>query len=202
MRFASVAFFVLLGGLHAVEASSESLARPLSTFSDGPYRAWGFALFGLLAFIGLNWLWTLARTRRVSELIAIAPALPLLAFVALTASCDGTHLFASFMLLGWLLLFFAAKLFEEESWWLFPHLCMPIVIALTIQFHSFGLWQKTLIAYFVLIINAHELLRRCEHETKPLLRRPSVQELAREFYEAGAGNPLKRQREEEQSQRI
>ena len=71
---------------------------------------------------------------------------------------------------------------------------MPVVIALTIQFHSFGLWQKSLIAYFVLVINMHDLLRLCEHETKPRRRpRPSISELAREYYESGPRNPLRRQ---------
>lgn len=191
MRLASLAFVLILAGL----SLQGELSSPLSTFRDGPYRAWGFALFGLLTFIGLTWLWTLIRTRSVSELIAVAPALPLLGFVALTESMDGWHVLASFVLLGWLLLFFAAKLQEEDSWLLHLHLAMPVVIALTIQFQSFGLWQKSLIAYFVLAINMHDLVRRCEHETKtpPRPPRTSVSELAREFYERGPGNPLRRQ---------
>ena len=159
---------------------------------DGTNRIWGFSLFGLLVFIGLKWVWTLIRTQSISELIAVVPALPLLAFVALTDSMDGWHLFASFVLLGWLLMFFAAKLIEAESWLLFPHLFMPTAIALMIQFHSFGLWQKTLIAYIVLIINIDDLVRVCEHETKPMRRRrPLVSELAREYYEPGPRNPLR-----------
>ncbi len=69
---------------------------------------------------------------------------------------------------------------------------MPIAIGLTIQFHSFGLWQKSLIAYFVVLINMHDLLRLCEHETKPLPRpgRVPVSELARMFYESGRFNSL------------
>lgn len=194
MRLASLAFFLILVGMHLQDFSGATVALPLSMLRDGPNRAWGFCLFGLLAFIGVKWIWTLVRTQSVTELIAVAPALPLLAFVALTDSMDGWHVFASFVLLGWLLLFFAAKLIEAESWLLFPHLFMPIVIALTIQFHSFGLWQKALIAYFVLVINIHDLVRVCEHETKPLRpRRPSVSELAREYYESGAHNPLHRQ---------
>jgi hypothetical protein len=193
MRLASLAFFLILFGLHMTSLSSSVLDQPLSMFRDGPHPLWGFAMFGLLTFIGLSWLWTLIRTRSISELIAVAPALPLLGYVALTDSRDAWHILASFVLLGWLLLFFAAKLWEEESWLLYPHLFMPIVIALTVQFHSFGLWQKTLIAYFVLAINMHDLVRRCEHETKPLPRpgRTPVSELAREFYERGQQNPLR-----------
>ncbi len=193
MRLASLAFFLILAGLHLREPSEETFAKPLSMFRDGPYRAWGFALFGLLAFIGLNWIWTLIRTRRASELIAVVPVLPLLGFVALTDSGNRWHLFASFVLLGWMLLFFALKLLEEESWLLFAHLFMPVVIALTIQLHSFGLWQKALIAYFVLAINAHDLLRLCEHDTKPRRKRASVSELARQYYESRRRNPLQRQ---------
>ena len=195
MRLASLAFFLILVGLH----SFESLAQPLSMFRDGPSRAWGFALFGLLTFIGLKWIWTLIRTRNYSDLIGIAPALPLLGFVALTDSGDGWHLAASFVLLGWILLFFAAMLWEAERWWVFAHLLVPIAIALTIQFHSFGLWQKSLIAYFVLLINMHDLLRLCEHETKPLPRprRTPVAELARQFYESKHRNPLPRHSDDE-----
>lgn len=189
MRLASLAFVLILTGLHLRDPSE--LSSPLSSFRDGPQRMWGFTLFGLLAFIGLTWLWTLIRTRSVSDLIAVAPALPLLGFVALSDSMDGWHLFASLVLLGWLLLFFAAKLHEEESGLLFLHMAMPVVIALTIQFHSFGLWQKSLIAYFVLAINLHDLVRRCEHETKPQSRKTSDLEIAREFYEPGHRNPLR-----------
>lgn len=196
MRLASLAFFLILIGIHLRDPSE--LSQPLSTFRDGPYRAWGYGLFGLLTFIGLNWIWTLIRTRNSSDLVGVVPALPLLAFVALTESMDGWHLFASFVLLGWLLLFFAAKLWEEENWWVFAHLLTPIAIALTIQFHSFGLWQKSLIAYFVVLINMHDVLRLCEHETKPLPRpdRVPVSDLAREFYESGHYNPLQRQMED------
>lgn len=192
MRLASVAFFLILAGLHLRDFSEGTLEMPLSMFRDGPSRAWGFTMFGLLAFIGLKWIWTLARTCRISELIAVTPGLLLLGFVALTDSEDGWHLFASFVLLGWLLLFFAAKLWEEESWLLYPHLFMPVAIALTIQFHSFGLWQKTLITYFVLAINVHELVRVCEYETKPRRHRPSALKLTREYYEPGLRNPLRR----------
>ncbi len=106
MRLASFAFFVILVLLHG---SEQALSQPLSMFRDGPTRTWGFTLFGLLAFIGLKWIWTLIRTRRISDLLAVVPALPLLGFVALTDSGDGWHLAASFVLLGWILLFFAAK---------------------------------------------------------------------------------------------
>ncbi len=196
MRLASLAFFLILAGLHG---SEQALSQPLSTFRDGPLRAWGFALFGLLTFIGLNWIWTLVRTRSYSDLVGVVPALPLLGFVALTDSFDGWHLAASFVLLGWMLLFFAAKLWEAENWWVFAHLLMPIAIGLTIRFHSFGLWQKSLIAYLVVLINMHDLLRLCEHETKPLPRpgRTSDSELARQFYESGHFNPLQRQTDDE-----
>lgn len=78
---------------------------------------------------------------------------------------------------------------------------MPIAIGLTIQFHSFGLWQKSLIAYFVVLINMHDLLRLCEHKTKPLPRlgRIPVSELARQSYESGHFNPLHCQTDAESS---
>jgi len=191
MRLASLAFVLILGGLHLRDPPE--LSSPRSVFRDGPQRTWGFALFGLLTFIGLTWLWTLIRTRSVSDLISVAPALPLLNFFALTDSMDVWHILASFVLLGWLLLYFAAKLLEEDGWLLHLQLAMPIVIALTIQFHSFGRWQKSLIAYFVLAINMHDLARRCEHETRPLPRprRTAVSEIARKYYERGKRNLLK-----------
>ena len=47
---------------------------------------------------------------------------------------------------------------------------------------------------FVLIINMHDLVRLCEHETQPRRRpRPYVSELARQFYESGSRNSLRRQ---------
>lgn len=164
MRLASLAFLLILSGLHLASPSPEILATPLSEFRDGPFRLWGFVLFGLLIFIGGSWIKTMVRVRDPSDLLAVVPGISMLGFAAVTESWDFWHLVCSLVLFGWLLLFFTLKLLEAESLFAFPQLMMPALLVLIVRGHSFGLWQKMLIVYFVIAINIYDMVRLSELE--------------------------------------
>jgi hypothetical protein len=77
-------------------------------------------------------------------------AAALLVVVAATPSLNGDHELCSFFLLALLYGYYAALLYSSRSIWLVAHLPVPVALLLLTRAHSFGLWQKGLILYFLL----------------------------------------------------
>ncbi len=158
MRLASLGFFLLLVIAHVAGTPEDVADRPLSTFRDGP-QAWiGYALFTTLLLVGLSHFTTLLRCRRRSEAVVSGLAFLLLLAVTATPSEDGFHLLTSLILLALLFGYYAVLLYRAEKLWLFAHLAVPIVLALVIRWRSYGLWQKSFIAYFVFLAAAHHFV--------------------------------------------
>ena len=160
MKLASLAFVAVLLIAHLVGDSDESLALPLSMFRDGAYSIFGYLLFGLLLVISglmVNRLWC---ARRADSLI-LGVATLFLILVAVTPSTDGFHILFSIVVIGLLFGYYATVLNGEGTAWMCAHLALPILLLLGIRFHSYGLWQKSLIVYFVLAVNVqHWMLSR------------------------------------------
>jgi hypothetical protein len=182
MKLAASLFFLVLVHAHYVG----DLAQPLSLLRDGPQGWLGYALFALLLLIGLLYTATLVRAGREGESLASGFATVLLAVVAVTPSWGGFHLFCSILLLLLLYSYTARVLRRAASLWLFPHLLVPAVLAGLTRFHSYGAWQKSLIAYFVLVVVFHDhvLAQQLKRNAAPpaLLRSPR------------RGRPLERRR--------
>jgi hypothetical protein len=158
MRLASFAFFVLLLHAHATGDLGELLAQPLSMFRDGPWGWIGYTLFALLLLIGSLYTRALVRTRHEVKAAASAFAVLLLLIVTLTPSWGGFHYLCSLLLLVLLYGYYALLLREAESPWRFLHWAVPVVLAILTRFHSYGIWQKSFVAYFVLLANLHHVL--------------------------------------------
>jgi hypothetical protein len=168
MKLASLAFFLLLVIAHMTGDPGDVADLPLSTFRDGP-RAWiGYALFTTLLLVGLTHFATLLRCGRRSEAVVSGLAFLLLLAVTATPSEDSFHLLTSLILLALLFGYYAVLLYRAEKLWLVAHLAVPIALALVIRWHSYGLWQKSFIAYFVFLAAAHHFVL-----TLPLLERRS-----------------------------
>lgn len=171
MKLASLSFFVLLLSAHLTGDFESALGQALSTFRDGP-RSWiGYALFAALLLVCLFYVIELTRSRRGTEAAFSCLALLVLLVVALTPSTDGFHSLCSLILFVLLFLYYALLLYRAEPLWLIAHLAVPIVLALVISFHSYGLWQKCFIAYFVFLTTAHHFaltLQRVEGDLSPL----------------------------------
>jgi hypothetical protein len=158
IRLLSVIFLILLLKAHTVGEFEIRLWLPLSLMRDGPTGWLGYAMFAFL--VGISALQCIALTRAKREWDAgiCWIGTVLLVFVALTPSVDFWHLFASVILLSLLYSYYAFSLRNAGSIWLIPHLVSPIILVLLTKYHSYGLWQKSLIVYLVLIANIHHWL--------------------------------------------
>jgi hypothetical protein len=155
MKLAAASFFLLLLFVHWTPDPERVLDQPLSTFRDDS-RAWlGYALFATLLLAGGLYVAALARSDRVAEAIISALGVLILLTVALTPSTDGLHLFCSLVLFALLFGYYAIVLYRAEPILLFVHLIVPFALVFAIRFHSYGLWQKGFIAYFVLLAAVH-----------------------------------------------
>jgi hypothetical protein len=57
--------------------------------------------------------------------------------------------------------YFALLLRRERPAVMLIHLAVPVLLVAGTQFHSYGVWQKGLICYFVVVATVHDhLLRR------------------------------------------
>jgi hypothetical protein len=142
---------VLLAGHGLIGPEAADL--PLSMLRDGPFPAFGHAAF--LSLLGMGPLMVLASWRAGERVAAgfYGVAAAMLVFVAASPSADDTHLLASLLLLVAFYVYYARELFEAESYWVFAHLLAPPVLALASG--CFGLWQKSLIVYFLVAANIH-----------------------------------------------
>jgi hypothetical protein len=179
MKLASLAFVLLLLIAHAAGDGARLLGQPLSMFRDGGQGGLGYALFALLLLISGLYLTALARAGRAGEVAVAAVAALLLAVVAVTPSQGAFHLLCSLLLLGVLLCYYALLVYRAEGPWLAAvHLAVPFALAGATGLHSYGLWQKAVITYLVVVSAVHH----------HLLGRPPVRR-ARARYSGRAAGP-------------
>jgi hypothetical protein len=161
MKAVSFTFLAVLLLAHRVGDPAKLLGLPLSMFRDGPLGAFGYVLFGLLLLAGGLMIVTLLRQRLHGHVCLFGLAAFLLLFVALTPSDGGLHVLASLVLLAVLFTYYAVQFHAAGRAWLWAHLAIPSLLVLATQFHSYGLWQKSFIVYFLLAVNVqHHLLTR------------------------------------------
>lgn len=158
MKFASLMFFVFLLYAHASDDLDRLLGQPLSLFREEK-RAWlGYGLFWSLFLVGVCQTLILVRSRRREEAYVAGLATLLLLAVASTGSYGGFHLFCSLLLLLLLFGYYTFLLVRANSFWLFAHLFVPVVLGFATRLHSYGVWQKGFIVYFVLVCTVHHHL--------------------------------------------
>jgi hypothetical protein len=153
MKLVTLAFLALLVLAHANGEGRIALARPLSLFREEAGSPIGWVLFGLLLAAGVILVQLLLRMRWFFDAFMLLVVTALLAFVAATPSLDSDHLIVSGVLLLSLYLYYALLFHRLESRWLWLHLPMPVLLLFLTQRHSYGLWQKSLILYYLLVIN-------------------------------------------------
>jgi hypothetical protein len=130
-------------------------------FRDETYQPFGYLLFALLLVIAGQMLRTLHRAGLDGHACLLGVAAFFLLLVALTPSANAFHLLCSFVVLALLFGYYATVVNRVGRVWLWAHLTVPVLLVLATQCHSYGLWQKSLIAYFLLAVNVqHFLLSR------------------------------------------
>ncbi len=165
MKLAAFAFFLLLVWAHGCGEFDEQLALPLSVFRDGAQVWLGYTLFTLLVLIGVLYTVMLAQSRMEPEAIVAGFAVALLLFVAATPSYSAFHLLTSLVLLLMVFGYYGLLLRRANNPWFMAHLMTPLILVLATRFHSYGLWQKSFIGYFVVaaVIHIHFLNEIVEH---------------------------------------
>jgi hypothetical protein len=155
MKLVTLAFLATLLYLHGLGRTVMNLSRPLSMFRDGRHAPFGYTLFALLLVAGGLMVVAAVRARRAGAGGVYAVATVLLAVVAATPSLDDVHILTSYALMLLLYAYYAACFYRAGRAWLMPHLAVPVVVLLATQGHSYGLWQKSVVVYFVLVIGGH-----------------------------------------------
>jgi hypothetical protein len=155
MTIATLAFVILLVTAHTASDVPDILARPLSMLRDGDEAAIGYALFGMLAVITALMTAASIRAHRQLETGVFCLASLLLLVVAVTPSFGGFHILCSLVLIGAVYSYFGLLLHGAGSVWRFVHWPAALLLWLGTGFHSYGLWQKCLIVYLVLLVNIH-----------------------------------------------
>jgi hypothetical protein len=163
MKLAALSFFLLLIYVHWTSDLGRAAEQPLSTFRDDSRGLFGYALFAALLLVGVLYLVALARSQREAEAIISAIGVLILLTVAVTPSTNNFHLLCSLLLFGLLFGYYAILLYRAERILLALHLIVPVALAFAIQFHSYGLWQKSFITYFVFLAAAHHHALTLEH---------------------------------------
>jgi hypothetical protein len=95
----------------------------------------------------------LLRMQWYIDALVLLFATALLGFVAATPSLDSGHLLVAGVLLLSLYIYYALLFHRLESRWLWLHLPMPVLLLFLTRLHSYGLWQKSLILYFLVVIS-------------------------------------------------
>ena len=158
MKLASLAFVLVLVLAHLVGDNADTLALPLSMFRDEPYCRFGYALFGLLLLIAGLMIRHLHRAKRHIDAVLLGVVTIFLVLVAVTPSLDAWHGIFAFVAIGSLFCYYAVVFHGESRLWMWLHLALPVLVLFATQFHSYGLWQKSIIVYFVLLVNIQDWL--------------------------------------------
>jgi len=173
MELLTIAFVGCLIGAHVMHGSADVLHLELSFFREGDSWLFGYLLFAILFAMGLLLIIRLARDPdEQSSFTICAGVFGLLIVVAATPSMSAVHLFSSLAILAVLYLLYACVLNELGYPWLTLHLLSPFFMLAVPPHGFFGSWEKGMILYLVVLINAHyRTLPPMERTAKPAGRR-------------------------------
>ena len=162
MKLASLLFFSLLAYAHQASDFDRPLDEPMCAFRDGAQGWLGYALFGAVALIGACYLFTLKRLGQPGEAANGVGAGLLLVVIAATPGEWALHRAGAFVLLGSIYAHYALLLLPGRRPLLALHLSAPLVLAVATGFGSYGLWQKGMISYLVVValVHHHAVKRR------------------------------------------
>jgi hypothetical protein len=162
MKLASLIFFGLLFYAHHVGGMYQPLAQPLSSFRYGEAGWLGYALICSLSWIGVVYAYDSKRFGDPDDDTDMRSFFVLLVIVAATPSGWALHDASAVVLLASLYAYFSIQLYRSGRLsMLVFHLCVPFVLVVATAFHSYGIWQKSLISYFVVAATVqHHLVKR------------------------------------------
>jgi hypothetical protein len=157
MKLAALCFFALLFFVHQVCSPAEALTWPLSAFREGECAPLGYALFGAIGLVTGVYSLDLKRFRDPIEATDTIGFAVLLLMVAVSPNRWMFHRTMAFILFASAYVFFAIQLRKNRPLML-VHLCAPILLAVVTGFESYGIWQKSLVSYLVVVSTIHHHL--------------------------------------------
>jgi hypothetical protein len=153
VKLLAAAFVVLLVYAHLADLQGDAYNRPLSMFRDYSPAWVGYAMFAILVAIGSITAVTAFRAQAYLQCGVYVFGTVLLTIVAATPSNSFNHLQISLLLMAIIFANFAARLWmNDEYFWFAIHAFAPTILALLTKLESFGIWQKALVVYFVLVV--------------------------------------------------
>jgi hypothetical protein len=194
LKLAVILFFALLYYAHQVSDLDSPLNQPLSTFRQGQFGLLGYAIFCNIALIGMLYMIGLRSAGQPAEAANTLVAICILLIVVATPSWELVHNLAALALLATLFMYYAVLLYRDAARpWLIIHLLIPIVLAVILRFQSYGVWQKSLISYYVLaaMIHLHLVTRAAR---RPRAAEPDVFYKNRKVYKITTAQDWPRQR--------
>jgi hypothetical protein len=164
--------------VHYADAQGDAYHRPLSIFRDFEPVWIGYALFVLLLMICLQAAWTAYRAQSEGHTLAYLAATGLLGVVAATPSDDELHTMCAIFAMVGIFIYYSAILYAADSlFWLVMHLLSPSFLMMATRIESYGIWQKGMIAYFLIATIVHEGVLARELPT-PVRPRPKKVKVA------------------------
>ena len=158
MKFASLLFFAQLVFVHKMCGAPASFDWPMSAFRDGECAPIGYMLFVVIGLVLFVYSVDLGRFKDLGKAVDTIGFAFLVLMVAISPNRLLFHKTFAFIVLGLAYVFFAIQLRSNRAL-MFAHICAPAVAALVLErglgFESYGIWQKTLISYFVCIATVH-----------------------------------------------
>ena len=153
MKLASLVFFALLIFVHRV--CGQPLEWPLSGFREGECAPLGYALYGAIGLVSLVYSVDLKRFRDPIEAIDTIGFGVLLLIAAVSPARWMLHRGSAGLLLVCAYVFLAMQLHRSDRALMLIHLCVPVVLAVVTASHGYGIWQKALISYFIVVATIH-----------------------------------------------
>ncbi len=150
-------FSVLLVYAHLADVQGDAYLRPLSMFRDYDPAWIGYTLFAVLVAIGLAAARTAYRVEAELPMAAYLLFTALLTVIAATPSVDALHTTCSLFVMVGMFFYYLGVFYRNDSFFLlFMHLIAPSILMLASRLESYGVWQKGMILYFLLVVIIHE----------------------------------------------
>jgi hypothetical protein len=97
------------------------------------------------------------RQRDRSDIITGISIVLLLVIVMVTPSKDAFHRYSSYVLFLLLMGYYTWVLLRWNSRYVIVHLAVLLLLTVLTAWHSYGLWQKALVLYMLVLMNMHGL---------------------------------------------
>jgi hypothetical protein len=160
---------------HCYAGWEEALQVPFSQWRDGPYYVFGYVNFTLLLVCSLLIFVLILRQRQRGDIITAISIVLLLFIVMVTPSKDAFHRYSSYVLFLLLMGYYTWVLWRWNTRYVIVHLAVLLALTVLTAWHSYGLWQKALVFYMLVLMNIQGLSLYLQTKRRSLVIIPSTE---------------------------